>query len=233
MEFAPGDIFSYTEMCLECGVSLQRGMNFRLNGKASILLMSRRRGAPYRDRIEEDGRVLIYEGHDTPKRQGIKNPKRIDQPEKNPGGTPTQNSLFAEAAKSHKQMGLAPEPVFVYEKIQAGIWAFNGVFLLTDAWQESDGKRKVFKFRLELSDDSPFPTLATRTRDIPHERIIPSAVKLAVWNRDKGKCVKCGASDNLHYDHDIPYSKGGTSIDAKNVQLLCVRHNLEKHDKIE
>jgi hypothetical protein len=26
--------------------------------------MSRRSNAPYRDKIEEDGRVLIYEGHD-------------------------------------------------------------------------------------------------------------------------------------------------------------------------
>jgi hypothetical protein len=31
----------------------------------------------------------------------------------------------------------------------------------------------------------------------------------------------------------LPYSKGGTSIAAENVQLLCARHNLEKSDRIE
>jgi 5-methylcytosine-specific restriction endonuclease McrA len=42
----------------------------------------------------------------------------------------------------------------------------------------------------------------------------------------------CGATTGLHFDHDIPYSKGGASITADNVQLLCAQHNLEKHDKI-
>jgi 5-methylcytosine-specific restriction endonuclease McrA len=58
-------------------------------------------------------------------------------------------------------------------------------------------------------------------------------VKLEVWKRDGGKCVTCGAKDELHFDHIIPFSKGGTSLKADNVQLLCARHNLEKSDKIE
>jgi 5-methylcytosine-specific restriction endonuclease McrA len=58
-------------------------------------------------------------------------------------------------------------------------------------------------------------------------------VKLEVWKRDDGKCVVCGASDELHFDHDVPFSLGGTSISAANVQLLCARHNLEKHDSIK
>ena len=37
---------------------------------------------------------------------------------------------------------------------------------------------------------------------------------------------------NLHFDHDIPFSKGGSSITAANVRLLCAKHNLEKSDKI-
>jgi len=45
--------------------------------------------------------------------------------------------------------------------------------------------------------------------------------------------VKCGSTNNLHFDHIIPYSKGGPSLVAENIQLLCARHNLEKRDKIE
>lgn len=63
--------------------------------------------------------------------------------------------------------------------------------------------------------------------------MIPSHVKLEVWKRDGGKCVTCGSSDNLHYDHILPFSKGGSSLLASNIQLLCARHNLEKSDKIE
>jgi hypothetical protein len=34
----PGDVISHTEMCLEEGVSLQRGMNFRLKGGRQLSL---------------------------------------------------------------------------------------------------------------------------------------------------------------------------------------------------
>ena len=40
-----GDVISYMEMCSEEGVNLQRGMNFRLRGKDSVILMSVRPGA--------------------------------------------------------------------------------------------------------------------------------------------------------------------------------------------
>jgi hypothetical protein len=37
----------------------------------------------------------------------------------------------------------------VYEKIYSGIWSYNGMFHLLDAWNERVGDRSVFKFRLE------------------------------------------------------------------------------------
>lgn len=46
--------------------------------------------------------------------------------------------------------------------------------------------------------------------------------------RDGGRCVTCGAVDELHYDHIIPYSLGGSSMTIENVQLLFARRNLEK-----
>jgi 5-methylcytosine-specific restriction endonuclease McrA len=69
--------------------------------------------------------------------------------------------------------------------------------------------------------------------DLPHRRVIPTAVKVEVWARDEGKCVKCGATDNLHFDHVLPFAKGGASITVENVQLLCARHNIQKSDRIE
>src|SRR5438874_9784689 len=71
-----------------------------------------------------------------------------------------------------------------------------------------------------------------RVVELPHNRLIPTLVKVEVWRRDGGKCVQCGLTKNLHFDHDIPFSKGGSSLTAANVRLLCAIHNLEKSDKI-
>ncbi len=152
-----GEVISYIDMCRAEGVSLQRGMNFRSKTDVSVILMSLRRGAPYADRIEEDGRVLIYEGHDVPRTSRVPDPKRVDQPACNPGGGLTQNGLFYEAAQQQRPGYSGPELVRVYEKIRPGIWVFNGVFTLVDAWQESSGGRKVFKFRLELLEEPAGP----------------------------------------------------------------------------
>ncbi len=101
--FNVGDVISYLDMCHEEGVNLQRGMNFKLHNNLSIILMSLRQDAPYADRVEDNGRVLIYEGHDEPKRAGGPNPKTINQPMYNPSGSLTQNGLFFRAAEDAKE----------------------------------------------------------------------------------------------------------------------------------
>jgi len=217
-------------MCQAWSVSFQHGMHFHLRPSLSVLLMSRRSNAPYRDRVEGNGKVLIYEGHDAPRKKGAPDPKSIDQPRITSGVRLTRNGLFEEAAIQTKNAQKSPEIVAVYEKIHVGIWAFNGFFRLTDCWQEQDGARSVFKYRLELAED--LDAEAAPPNSLPHSRLIPSAVKLEVWQRDKGRCVICGQEDNLHFDHDLPFSKGGTSLTAKNIRLLCARHNLSKSDKI-
>lgn len=231
--FQPEQVISYLKMCQEEVVSLQRGMNYRLNSGASIILLSLRKNAPYADCVKDDGRTLNYEGHDVPRRAGVRDPKAFDQPMAHPGGSLTQNGKFFEAANRHRIKQTDAELVKVYEKVHDGIWVFNGVFHLIDAWLENADGRKVFKFRLELSEEKPNPAKRKKQQDLEHNRLIPSTVKLEVWKRDKGCCVKCGNADNLHFDHILPFSKGGTSLLATNIQLLCARHNLQKHDHIE
>lgn len=51
-------------MCAQEGTSLQRGENFRLKGKNSVDLVSVGLGAPYADRVEDNGRTIIYEDPD-------------------------------------------------------------------------------------------------------------------------------------------------------------------------
>ena len=230
----PGDVISYLEMCTEEGFSLQRGMNYHTRGGYSVILMSLRPNAPYADRVEDDGRVLIYEGHDVPKTSAKPIPKTVDQPMTTPGGSFTQNGLFYQAAVDYKGGKREPALVRVYEKLHRGIWVYNGFFRLLDAWRENSNARQVFKFRLELAEHVRPGHAGTQHREVlDHHRVVPPEVKLAVWRRDKGRCTICGSRDNLHFDHIIPYSKGGSSLVAENIQLLCARHNIAKRDKIE
>ena len=209
-------------------------LNFRLRDNESIILMSLRPGAPYADRIEDDGRILIYEGHDVARTREVPNPKKVDQPKRNPGGSLTQNGLFAEAVQKYKQGTAPPERIRVYEKIRSGIWVYNGLFELIDCWTEESGNRKVFKFKLQFAagiEERERPVFVRPESD--GDRLIPSWVKLEVWKRDQGRCVTCGSTSGLHFDHIIPFSKGGSSKDPANIQILCGRHNLAKRDNIK
>jgi hypothetical protein len=124
--------------------------------------------------------------------------------------------------------------VKVYEKIRSGIWSYNGFFELINSWIENDGIRNVFKFKLVAVENDGITGDKQRLLedDSSHRRIIPTSVKLEVWKRDEGKCVICGAENELHFDHIIPYSRGGTSLNSENIQLLCARHNISKGSKI-
>lgn len=219
-------------MCdIENVQTLQRGMNFRMNPKYSVILMSRRSNAPYSDSISDDGITIEYQGHDEPKISHEMNPKQFDQPRQTKNGTLTQNGKFIKAVDKFKNEISEAEIVKVYEKILPGVWSLKGLFNLTDYKIKSDGKRNVFIFILKLSDEQEIGT--SEHIDLAHTRLIPSEIKKEVWKRDEGKCVLCSSTKNLHFDHDLPFSKGGTSLTTKNIRLLCAKCNLAKSDKIE
>jgi hypothetical protein len=228
------EILSYRDMCDQENVqTLQRGMNYRLNPNYSVILLSQRTNAPYKDKIYEDGLTIEYEGHDISKSNG-NNPKTINQPLTTKNGKLTQNGKFVKAIEQFKIGERNVEIVRAYEKVLPGVWSEKGFFNLIDyKYIPSDYNRKVFRFILEETVVD-FESKEVRENKVkPRSRLIPSSVKKEVWKRDAGKCVICGAKDELHFDHDLPYSKGGTSITSENVKILCARHNLEKSDKIQ
>jgi Holliday junction DNA helicase RuvB len=67
---------------------------------------------------------------------------------------------------------------------------------------------------------------------IPERQPISTDVMMLVWQRDQGRCVKCGNQEKLEYDHIIPVSKGGSNT-ARNIQLLCEHCNRTKSANIE
>ena len=72
-----------------------------------------------------------------------------------------------------------------------------------------------FMFLLQafcIYENARYPGQAAQ-QGVSHWLIRSSLIwKLEVWKRAGGRCVKCGQTDELHFDHILPYAKGGTSI---------------------
>ncbi|MDA9780606.1 HNH endonuclease [Amylibacter sp.] len=221
-------IISYHQLTIqENGLQVQKGMNFGVRGSYSIVLMSTAKNAPYVDEVLDDG-VIEYEGHDAPKSIDY-NKKEIDQPAYTKKGSLTENGKFLKATEDYKNNLREAAKIKVYRKIKPGVWVDMGFYDLIDAYVINDGKRNVFKFLLEPHFD--FDLAKNENIDIVHNRQIPGDIQREVYERDKGKCQQCGSEENLHFDHILPFSKGGSSKIASNIQLLCAKHNLQKGAK--
>lgn len=58
------------------------------------------------------------------------------------------------------------------------------------------------------------------------ERYPSGRLKVKVLMRDGNKCRVCGATvtgENIHFDHIIPWDKGGETV-LENIQILCATH---------
>jgi hypothetical protein len=71
------------------------------------------------------------------------------------------------------------------------------------------------------------PSLKPAPSGESNTRAIPQDVKIEVAVRDGGRCRQCGSNRELHFDHVIPWSKGGPNT-VDNIQLLCDTCNRRK-----
>jgi HNH endonuclease len=108
-----------------------------------------------------------------------------------------------------------PETVFSYSERQLAFLAE----LEKQDWPRSEAS---YSWREVLG----LPNSAAPV-DEPRSRVIPQDVKIEVAARDGGRCRQCGSNEELHFDHVIPWSKGGANT-ADNIQLLCGTCNRRK-----
>ncbi|MCV0412396.1 HNH endonuclease [Nitrosarchaeum sp.] len=209
------EILSYDEMCAREKTSLQKGINFNLGERHSIVLMSRIPGAKYEDEFLENNTVLIYEGHNAYQKEGV-DTTTIDQPER-VAGKLTQNGKFHEAATQFKNGDRTAERVKVYENLGGATWIYHGDFFLTDSWIHHNGTRKVFKFKLTAHDGSQFTVKDTDT--IQRRKVIPSNIMTKVLELHGRSCHECHSTDNLTFIHT-----GTDLITSDNVHIVCDKH---------
>ena len=115
---------------------------------------------------------------------------------------------------------------------------------------------EAFVNKVNSDDENPITDAATPVTEAKdngsendhakHVRTVPAAdkrdIKLGlrwkVMQRDRYRCVKCGASPatdltcRLHVDHVVPFSRGGKTV-LENLQVLCEACNLGKASRIE
>lgn len=138
----------------------------------------------------------------------------------------------------------------IFEKaaIEPFYFNHNGTFMNESYWL-FDGK--FYKDTDSLKADEVKALLLTRTRmrkarinraktiahsvephsDEVRRGFISEDVRLLVWQRDGGKCSKCGSRNELQFDHIIPFSLGGSST-QDNLQILCGPCNRLKSNSV-
>jgi 5-methylcytosine-specific restriction endonuclease McrA len=84
------------------------------------------------------------------------------------------------------------------------------------------GEANMARVRREVQAFENLQTVSKAQR----ERI-PEEVRLFVWQRDEGRCVRCGSNLRLEFDHIIPVVENGSNTE-RNIQLLCETCNRQK-----
>jgi 5-methylcytosine-specific restriction endonuclease McrA len=67
------------------------------------------------------------------------------------------------------------------------------------------------------------PGIVHLDRTGPTGNPLPTSwVRMYVWRRDHGRCVRCGTQERVWFDYRVPVWEGGDSTEA-NIRLMCER----------
>ena len=120
-------------------------------------------------------------------------------------------------------------PVALLEDAERTYWAFEQRIYWEDDGLTSADVLALVRERQRRNRralDRAHAALAGEATERRREPI-PRAVRLAVFERDRGACVECGSQFDIQYDHVIPLALGGANT-VQNLQILCAPCNQSK-----
>jgi hypothetical protein len=125
-------------------------------------------------------------------------------------------------------------------KASMRFWVFRDKIVEVEGWETAQRDEIVTRVKHKvLSEEKAFLKMQREIEifqklEKKHawdREPIPDDVRMFVWRRDEGRCVRCGSNHRLEYDHIIPITQGGSNTE-RNIQLLCESCNRAKGDSI-
>jgi 5-methylcytosine-specific restriction endonuclease McrA len=117
-------------------------------------------------------------------------------------------------------------PVLVGKRDGRRWWWYSDRFWWDDSGLSAREVAVIVR-RADLTQQQRADELARAREDILGEgqprqltQAVSPVVRLAVWCRDRGRCVDCRVGQDLGYDQIVPFSRGGWRWIA-NVELRC------------
>jgi hypothetical protein len=124
-----------------------------------------------------------------------------------------------------------PVCVFADKEQRYSWWLFRDEFFCDDDGYDSTEVKALVLERLMQRERRVRRAVALMEQEEvlaePARELIPDEVRIFVWNRDGGRCVRCGSQERLEFDHVIPIRLGGSNT-ARNLQVLCEACNRAK-----
>ncbi len=126
------------------------------------------------------------------------------------------------------------EPVSLRRESRRSLWWFRDrLYWDDDALSSQDVKALVLQ-RARRDDrrlKSAHSLMQGEEAGLTSRSPIPPEMVRAVIERDGRRCVQCGSTENIQFDHIIPVALGGATSVA-NLQVLCSACNQAKSDTL-
>jgi 5-methylcytosine-specific restriction endonuclease McrA len=149
-------------------------------------------------------------------------------------GRPIFEARWTQAEIDERLAAQKDDPVAIVIVRKRTLWYFHDRFHWDDDGLSADDVKALIlqrERRTEQKLQSARSLMHAQENGKPSRAPIPTDLRRAVFERDGGQCVECGATFDIQYDHVLPVALGGATT-LENLQLLCAGCNQLKSDSI-